>query len=113
MEAIAKDYATVGLEASAACVRGALQLAEGNAPEAVLTLRRGWRLWQEVEVPYEAARARMLLATAYIAQGDNESARSELQAAKSAFGRLGAAPDVLQATELLEEYAPCQRPQSG
>ena len=94
------------MEASAACVRGALHLAEGNAAEAVSSLRRGWRLWQEVEVPYEAARARMLLAAAYIAQGDRESARSELHAAKSAFERLGAAPDARRAAELLEEYAP-------
>jgi class 3 adenylate cyclase len=110
LEAIATDYATVGLEASAACVRGAVHLADGNAVEAVTSLRRGWRLWQDVEVPYEAARARMLLAAAYVAQGDRESARSELHAAKSAFERLGAAPDVLRATELLEEYAPVSAP---
>jgi class 3 adenylate cyclase len=106
LEAIAGDYQTAGMEASAACVRGALHLAEGNAAEAVSSLRRGWQLWQEVEVPYEAARARMLLAAAYVALGDRESARSELQAAKSAFEHLGAAPDARRAAELLEEYAP-------
>ncbi|MDO8614530.1 MAG: adenylate/guanylate cyclase domain-containing protein [Dehalococcoidia bacterium] len=113
LEAIASDYATAGLEASAACVRGALQLAEGDAAEAVSSLRRGWRLWQEVEVPYEAARARMLLAAAYVAQGDHESARSELHAAKSAFERLGAAPDARRAAELLDQYAPVSAPSSG
>ncbi|HEY8952850.1 MAG TPA: adenylate/guanylate cyclase domain-containing protein [Candidatus Dormibacteraeota bacterium] len=110
LEAIATDYATVGLEASTACVRGAVHLADGNAVEAVTSLRRGWRLWQDVEVPYEAARARMLLAAAYVAQGDRESARSELQAAKSAFERLGAAPDAQRAAELLKEYAPVSAP---
>jgi class 3 adenylate cyclase len=106
LEAIASAYRTAGLEASAACVRGAVQLAEGNAAEAVSSLRRGWRLWQQVEVPYEAARARMLLAAAYHLQADNESARSELQAAKAAFERLGADPDAKRAGELLDEYAP-------
>ncbi len=48
----------------------------------------------------------MLLAAAYVAQGDRESARSELHAAKSTFERLGAAPDARRAAELLEEYAP-------
>ena len=110
LEAIASDYQTAGMEASAACVRGALHLAEGNAAEAVSSLRRGWQLWQEVEVPYEAASARMLLAAAYVALGDRESARSELQAAKSAFERLGAAPDARRAAELLEEYAPVSAP---
>ncbi|HEY8767339.1 MAG TPA: adenylate/guanylate cyclase domain-containing protein [Dehalococcoidia bacterium] len=110
LEAIAGDYRTAGLEASAACVRGALHLAEGNAAEAVLSLRRGLRLWQEVEAPYEAARARMLLSTAYRVQDDHESARAELQAARSAFDRLGAAPDTRRATELLEEYAPVSAP---
>ncbi len=106
LKAIAGDYQTAGMEASAACVRGALHLAEGNAAEAVSSLRRGWQLWQQIEVPYEAARDRMLLAAAYVTLGDRESARSELHAAKSAFERLGAAPDILRAAELLEEYAP-------
>lgn len=105
LEGIAGDYRTPGMEASAACVRGAVHLAEASAAEAVSSLRRGWRLWQQAEVPYEAARARMLLATAYGVQDDHESARSELQAAKAAFDRLGAEPDANRATELLDEYA--------
>jgi class 3 adenylate cyclase len=52
----------------------------------------------------------MLLAAAYVTLGDRESARSELHAAKSAFERLGAAPDTRRATELLEEYAPVSAP---
>jgi class 3 adenylate cyclase len=106
MDEIASAYGTAGLQASAATVRGAVHLAEGDAAEAVSSLRRGWRLWQQVEVPYEAARARMLLAAAYHLQDDNESARSELQAAKAALERLGAAPDARRAAELLDEYAP-------
>lgn len=104
LEDIASAYGTSGLQASAATVRGAVQLAEGNAAESVASLRRGWRLWQEV--PYEAARARMLLAAAYHLQGDNESARTELHAAKAAFDRLGADPDARRAAQLLDEYAP-------
>ncbi len=113
LEEIAGAYRTAGLQASSACVRGAVHLAEGNAAEAVSSLRRGLRLWQEVEVPYEAARARMLLAAAYHLQDDNESARSELQAAKAAFERLGAGPDVKRAVELLVEYAPVSAPASA
>ncbi|MCH7836726.1 MAG: LuxR family transcriptional regulator, partial [Chloroflexi bacterium] len=81
MEAIVEAYATPALQASAACARGALQLAEGDAAAACESLRRGWRLWQEVEAPYEAARARMLIADAFRAEGDDEAAVLELRAA--------------------------------
>lgn len=101
METIAKAYETPALQAYAQCARGALQLAEGDAAAAVRSIRRGWHLWQDLDVPYEAARARMLLAAAYQAQGDREAAALELETAKSAFERLGAIPDVRRASDLL------------
>ncbi len=48
MEPIAEAYGTPALQAGAACARGALRLAEGDAAAACESLRRGWRLWQEV-----------------------------------------------------------------
>ncbi len=101
LEAIAEAYGTPALQASAACARGALQLAEGDATAACESLRRGWRLWQEVDAPYEAARARMLLADANRAEGDSEAATLELRAARSTFERLGAVLDSRRAAELL------------
>ncbi len=101
LEAIAETYDTPALRASAACARGALQLAERDATAACESLRRGWRLWQEVDAPYEVARARVLLATAYRDEGDAEAATLELRAARSAFERLGAVPDARHAAELL------------
>jgi class 3 adenylate cyclase len=101
LEAIAEAYGTPALEASAACARGAVKLAEGEGASALQTLRRGWRLWQEVDAPYEAAKARMLLADAYRAEGDAEAATLELRSAKSTFERLGAVPDARRAAELL------------
>jgi class 3 adenylate cyclase len=101
MAAIAEAYGTPALEASAACARGALQLVEEDAAGAVQSLRRGWRFWQEVDAPYEAARARVLLADAYRAGGDGEAAVLELQSAKSVFERLGALPDARRTAEML------------
>jgi class 3 adenylate cyclase len=98
---IAEAYGTPALQASASCARGALQLAEGDAAAACESLRRGWRLWQEVDAPYEAARARMLLADANRAEGDAEAATLELRAALSTFERLGAVLDSRRAAELL------------
>ena len=105
LEAIAETYDTPALRASAACARGALQLAEGDAAAACESLRRGWRLWQEVDAPYEAARARMLLAAAYQAGGDGEAAKLELRSAASTFERLGAVLDTRRAAELLGDGA--------
>ena len=101
MEAIADAYGSVALQAGAACARGALHLAQGDDKAACESLRRGWRLWQEVDAPYEVARARMLLADANRAEGDSEAATLELRAARSTFERLGAVLDSRRAAELL------------
>lgn len=105
LEAIAKTYRASGLEASAVSARGALALAEGDASAACRSLREGLRLWQEVDAPYDAARARMLLATACRAEGDDETAVLELQAAHSTFERLGAVPDARRAAYSLGKDA--------
>ncbi|MDQ3894413.1 MAG: LuxR family transcriptional regulator, partial [Actinomycetota bacterium] len=69
---IAERFGTTALRAATACAQGAIQLAEGDA-SAIASLRRGAQLWREIGVPYEAARARTLLAEAHLARGDTES----------------------------------------
>ena len=101
LDAIAGTYGTPALEASAACCRGAVLLATGDALEARRSARRGLRLWQEVNVPYGVARARVLLAEVCSVEGDMENAVLELEAAKSAFERLGALPWARRTVELL------------
>ncbi len=44
------------LAAAAAQARGALLLARGEADAALAPLREAWTLWQDLQVPYEAAR---------------------------------------------------------
>jgi DNA-binding CsgD family transcriptional regulator len=82
------------LGAIAAHVRGAVELAEGNAQAALVSLRNAWRVWQELEAPYEAARSRVLVGLACRALGDEDSAALELEAAHGAFEELGARPDL-------------------
>jgi tetratricopeptide (TPR) repeat protein len=60
---IAETFGTTALHAAAACAQGAIELAEGDA-SAIASLGRGVQLWQEIGVPYEAAKARTLLAEA-------------------------------------------------
>jgi class 3 adenylate cyclase len=56
-----------------------------------------------VGAPYETAQARMSLGLAYRGQGDEHSARDEIEAARATFERLGAALDLQRARELLGE----------
>ena len=61
---------------------------------ALAALRGAWAAWRELEAPYEAARARVLIGLACRALGDQDSAAMELDAARWAFQQLGAAADL-------------------
>jgi class 3 adenylate cyclase len=95
------DRVTPALEASAQLAWGAVRLAEQDGEGGVTCLRRAIKLFQEVDHPYEAAKARVLLASAYREQGDEDGAKEELRAAQSAFERLGARLDAQRASERL------------
>jgi DNA-binding CsgD family transcriptional regulator len=105
LEGIATTYGSAMLDAVAAHARGALALGEGNPGAALPSLRRAANAWQELGVPYEVARARALVAQACQALGDEDAARMEREAAREAFARLGAVPDLAR----LEAPAPRER----
>ena len=90
---IAGDYRTQAMRAAADHALGAVCLAEGDAGAAVTALRRAWRAWRELEVPYEAARARLLIGLACRDLGDEDAAAMELEAARTVLAGLGAGPD--------------------
>ena len=94
LEEIAATYESGMLAALAAHSRGAVCLSEGDARAALVSLRQAARMWQELEAPYEAARARALLGLACRTLGDDDAAGLELEAARAAFAELGAAPDL-------------------
>lgn len=81
------------LAAAAAQAAGAVLLARGEAGTALAGLREAWTLWQDLQMPFEAARARALMGRACHALGDAESARRHFDAAAAVFERLGAAPE--------------------
>jgi DNA-binding CsgD family transcriptional regulator len=84
------------LSALAAHAEGAASLAEGDVRTALPALRRAWEAWQELDAPYDAARARVLIAQACAGLGDEDAVSFELDAARDIFFRLGAAPDLAQ-----------------
>ena len=84
---------------------GSVLLEEGEARDALERLRRAWAIWHELDVPYEAARCRVLAARACRALGDEASASMELDAARTAFAELGAAPDLARLDSLARAIA--------
>lgn len=106
-EALAAEHHGLGLQVLAMQARGTVQLAQRNA-DAHTSLSRALRMWQEIDAPYEAAHVRMLLGRALRQIGDAAGARREVQAALSAFERLGAGPDAAQAKHWLEEPGPAR-----
>lgn len=96
-----RDSATSLFHATAASAAGAVACADGDPERAVPLLHGALASWLQLGVPYEAAQARMLLAAADRAAGDDEGARLELGAARVAFEALGAVPDARRAAALL------------
>jgi ATP/maltotriose-dependent transcriptional regulator MalT len=94
LERIAARFATELIAATAAQARGEIELVDGDAYTALAALRRALGLWQELRAPYHAARARVSIALACRALGDEDGAGLELDAARATFERLEAAPDL-------------------
>jgi ATP/maltotriose-dependent transcriptional regulator MalT len=90
------------LGATATWASGAVLLTEGKAREALDELRVACRIWQELEAPYQVARARVLIGGALRQLGDDDGAQMELDAAGDVFERLGATPDLAAVEELSE-----------
>jgi DNA-binding CsgD family transcriptional regulator len=81
------------LAATSAHAAGAVHLAEDDPHAALVAARGAAEVWQELDAPYECARARELIGLACRALGDEDSAAFELEAAHETFVRLGAAVD--------------------
>ena len=98
---IAERYESRMLAAMVEQTRGAVDLAVGEARPALVSLRSAWRLWHELDAPYEAARMRVLVGLACRVLGDDDAAAMELEAARGVFETLGAAPDLRDVDSLI------------
>ncbi|CAN5795536.1 LuxR C-terminal-related transcriptional regulator [soil metagenome] len=101
LEEISAGFQSGLLGAMCAHARGAIDLAEGNAQAALITLRHAAQSWQELDVPYEVARVRLLVGQACRVLGDDDTAELEFEAARGVFARLGAAPDLARVESLI------------
>jgi DNA-binding NarL/FixJ family response regulator len=93
LAAIACEIDAPVLHATARRAAGAVSLDRGDPRAALEALHQACVAWAELEAPYEHARSRVLVALAYRALGDGDTAELEADAARRTFEQLGAVPD--------------------
>jgi DNA-binding CsgD family transcriptional regulator len=106
LDEIAAAFGSPYLRAVAGTARGAVLLSEGDPAAAGGVLRRAWTSWCELAVPYEAARARVLIGLSCARLGDHDTAKLEWDGARRVFLELGAAPDLARLDELRRPASP-------
>lgn len=106
LAALAAAARCLFLEAAAAQASGAVELADGDAAGALPYLRKADQMWARAGAPYERARTKLLTARALRTLGDHEVAGTELEAARTTFRMVGAAPEADLASALLAPPAP-------
>lgn len=89
LDATAETLSSNFLRAVARSTRGRLELAEGD-PAAVATLRDAVAAWTALDVPYESASARTLLAQALRDAGDEKGSLATFTSAAEQFDQIGA-----------------------
>jgi len=97
LQSAADEFGSEALKAEAAYALGAVLIAGGDPEQAVEHLRRATDLWRGIELPYQTAKSRVLLALAFERLGIVDSAKLELEVARASFEELGAIPDVRSA----------------
>jgi DNA-binding CsgD family transcriptional regulator len=101
LDQLAAAGASTMLSAIAAQTRGSVRLADGDAKEALGSLRDALEAWKELDAPYEVAQVRLLLAAACRQLDDRDRSELECDAAREVFDALGAAPALARLEELV------------
>ena len=99
---ISADSTSEMLQAMADQAVGAVTLSEGDPAASLARLRSARSAWTRLHMPYEAARASLLLGLGYVSLGDQTSAGLEFENARVAFDTLGAQPDLDRLRSLRE-----------
>jgi DNA-binding CsgD family transcriptional regulator len=106
LQEIAGAFGCSALQAGAVGAQARLALAQGDALAAIGAAREASELWARLAARHELARCRVVVGRAMRDLGDEESATSELEAARKAFAELGARPDERAVAGLLGRSAP-------
>jgi tetratricopeptide (TPR) repeat protein len=100
---IAQSFGSATFQAHAMMGRGAIELERGSPQAASQALREAWSMFNDTGLPYDAARARVLLARAYLQANNAEDACMQVDSAIKTFTELGAMADLEAATRLRGE----------
>lgn len=101
LEVIAASHSSPALRATAAAAGAAVKLADGNLGPAASDAEEARRLYDQVDLSYDASRVSLLLGQIRQAQGESESAHAEVSSALTIFESFGALPDAARARALL------------
>ena len=103
---IAGSFGCPSIQARADHAAALVALESGDPAAATSRLRRARAVWERLGERYETARCRVLVGRALRALGDDESAATELAAARRSFAELGAAPAEREAAALMATAHP-------
>jgi ATP/maltotriose-dependent transcriptional regulator MalT len=103
---IASAFGNTALQAMATYAASRVDLLSGKPEAALHRARESRRLWNALGSPYEAARARVLVARAMREMGDEDSATAELAIARKAFAALDVGPGVQEIDKLQGRVRP-------
>jgi len=106
LESIAGSFGCPSVEARAGHAAALVALASGDPAAAMPLLRQARAVWERLDEPYETARCRVQLGRALHALGDEQSAVTELAAARRTFAELGATPAEREAATLITPTYP-------
>jgi len=96
LSALTDRFDTPVLRAISGLARGRIQLARQD-PAAAGTLHEALRRWRDLEIPYEEATTRTVLAQALRDAGDEAGARESFAAARALFDQIGVRLDEISA----------------
>jgi ATP/maltotriose-dependent transcriptional regulator MalT len=98
---IAEVHTKPAVRATAAVAAAAVAFADGMYDEAFRSAQDARKLFSEIDLCYESARAALLVGQVYAARGETDQARSELSGALTTLQGIGAVPDARRAEELI------------
>ncbi len=101
---IATSFGAPLLSGASAHATGAVHLADDDIGAASTSLRQAWEIWRDLEMPYEEAQTRVLLATVCHRRGDQDGRRLELETARRLFEQLNAEPCLARIAEPSERH---------
>jgi ATP/maltotriose-dependent transcriptional regulator MalT len=107
LRSIAASFGCPSVQARADHAGAEVALGADDPATALPLLRRERDVWERLGARYDIARCRVLLGRALRAAGDEDSAVTELSAARRALAELGARPAEQEAAALIRPMLPC------